>query len=73
MTPDVNVLVAASRSDHPHHAIARAWLEETLGRVGTEGRLGLLAMVTAGFLRVVSNKFCLLSPWATVPDIIVGT
>lgn len=27
MTPDVNVLVAASRSDHPHHAIAREWLE----------------------------------------------
>ena len=26
MTPDVNVLVAAARSDHPHHAVARAWL-----------------------------------------------
>ena len=23
MTPDVNVLVAASRTDHPHHAVAR--------------------------------------------------
>jgi len=22
MTPDVNVIVAASRSDHPHHAVA---------------------------------------------------
>ncbi|MBM5809878.1 MAG: type II toxin-antitoxin system VapC family toxin, partial [Cyanobacteria bacterium M_surface_9_m1_291] len=22
MTPDVNVLVAASRSDHPHHRVA---------------------------------------------------
>ena len=27
MTPDVNVLVAASRSDHPHHTVARPWLE----------------------------------------------
>ena len=31
MTPDVNVLVAASRSDRPHHAVARTWLEEALG------------------------------------------
>jgi hypothetical protein len=30
MTPDVNVLVAAARSDHVRHAVARAWLEETL-------------------------------------------
>ena len=30
MTPDVNVLVAASRTDHPHHAAARQWLEEAL-------------------------------------------
>lgn len=22
MTPDVNVLLAASRTDHPHHAVA---------------------------------------------------
>ena len=27
MKPDVDVLVAAARSDHPHHAVARAWLE----------------------------------------------
>lgn len=56
MTPDVNVLVAASRADHPHHAAARAWLDETLRRVRTDGRLALLPMVTAGFLRVVTNK-----------------
>ncbi len=30
MTPDVNVLVAAPRSDHPHHELARAWLEQAL-------------------------------------------
>ena len=33
MTSDVNVLVAASRSDHPHHAAARRWLEEVLSVV----------------------------------------
>jgi uncharacterized protein len=27
MTPDLNVLIAASRSDHPHHDVARTWLE----------------------------------------------
>ncbi|MFW6732792.1 MAG: hypothetical protein ACODUE_13850 [Synechococcus sp.] len=27
MTPDENVLVAASRSDHPHHTVAIRWLE----------------------------------------------
>ncbi|MEM1126696.1 MAG: TA system VapC family ribonuclease toxin [Bacteroidota bacterium] len=56
MTPDINVLVAASRADHAHHAPARSWLEEGLHRVRTEGRLGLLPMVTAGFLRLVTNK-----------------
>ena len=25
------MLVAASRSDHPHHAVARSWLEEAIG------------------------------------------
>ena len=27
MTPDVNVLVAAARVDHPHRAVARAWFD----------------------------------------------
>jgi TIR domain len=30
MTPDVNVLVAASRSDHPHHGPALTWLDAAL-------------------------------------------
>ena len=30
MTPDVNVLVAAARSDHPHHDVARDWLGEAV-------------------------------------------
>ena len=34
MTPDVNVLVAASRADHPHHAMARTWLEAAVQAAG---------------------------------------
>lgn len=55
MTPDVNVLVAASRLDHPHHARARVWLEEALAN-SAEGRsLAILPMVASGFLRLVTH------------------
>ncbi|WP_265289311.1 PIN domain-containing protein [Verminephrobacter eiseniae] len=37
MTPDVNVLVAASRSDHPHHGTARIWLEKSIAIVDNQG------------------------------------
>ena len=55
MTPDVNVLVAASRSDHPHHAAARQWLHEALIQSSPQRPLSLLPMVVAGFLRLVTN------------------
>jgi hypothetical protein len=55
MTPDVNVLVAASRSDHPHHAPARAWLEAALVQAGKGKALILQPMVVAGFLRLVTH------------------
>ena len=55
MTPDVNVLVAAARADHPHHAPAYAWLATTLQAVARGAQLTLLPMVTAGFLRVVTH------------------
>ena len=55
MTPDVNVLVAASRSDHPHHAVARAWLEEAVGRAGDGASFTLMPMVLASFLRLVTS------------------
>jgi toxin-antitoxin system PIN domain toxin len=53
MTPDVNVLVAASREDHVHHAVARRWLLDALG--GEASPLRLLPAVIAGFLRVVTS------------------
>ena len=55
MTPDVNVLVAASRTDHPHHAVARDWLEEALGRSSTGAAFTLMPMVLASFLRLVTS------------------
>ena len=55
MTPDVNVLVAASRSDHPHHDIARAWLEKTAVAAATGRALILMPMVAASFLRLVTS------------------
>ena len=55
MTPDVNVLVAASRGDHPHHAVARAWLEQALGAATSGTAFTLLPMVLASFLRLVTS------------------
>ncbi len=55
MTPDVNVLVAASRSDHPHHAIARRWLEQAAATAAMGNTLVLMPMVLASFLRLVSS------------------
>lgn len=55
MTPDVNVLVAASRGDHPHHALARAWLEQALGTAASGTSFTLMPMVLASFLRLVTS------------------
>lgn len=55
MTPDVNVLVAASRSDHPHHAVAREWLEEAVLAAGHGASFTLMPMVIASFLRLVTS------------------
>jgi len=55
MTPDVNVLVAASRGDHPHHGVARAWLEQALGAAASGTAFTLMPMVLARFLRLVTS------------------
>ena len=56
MTPDVNVLVAAARADHPHHAPALAWLTESLRAVERGAALTVLPVVAVGFLRVVTQR-----------------
>ena len=55
MTPDVNVLVAASRADHPQHAPAHAWLRAALAACASGARLEILPMVASGYLRVVTH------------------
>jgi toxin-antitoxin system PIN domain toxin len=62
MTPDVNVLVAASRSDHLHHRPALAWLEEALDGSQRGRTLTLLPMVAAGFLRLVTHPKVFVQP-----------
>lgn len=57
MTPDVNVLVAAFRSDHPHHGAARNWLAQArLACAAGQDSLRVLPMVIIGFLRLVTNS-----------------
>ncbi|MEW6704852.1 MAG: TA system VapC family ribonuclease toxin [Pseudomonadota bacterium] len=65
MTPDVNVLVAASRDDHPHHAVAREWLETAVDEASAGGGLILLPMVVASFLRLATNTKVFVSPTPT--------
>lgn len=55
MTPDVNILLAASRKDHPHHAPALAWLEQAIADSETTHALAVLPMVAAGFLRLATH------------------
>lgn len=73
MTPDVNVLVAASRADHPHYQIARQWLEGALGDTGADMGLELLPMVIAGFLRLVTNRRVFPDPTPTQEAIALWT
>jgi uncharacterized protein len=56
MTPDVNVLVAASRSDHPHFSVARAWLEQAVAASAAGASFTLMPMVVASFLRLVTSR-----------------
>lgn len=62
MTPDVNVLVAASRSDHPHHDVARSWLEQAVGTAARGAMLTLQPMVLASFLRLVTHPKVFVQP-----------
>jgi toxin-antitoxin system PIN domain toxin len=61
MTPDVNVLVAASRSDHPCHATAKNWLEQALDTAAV-APLVLQPMVIASYLRLVTNPRIFVNP-----------
>jgi toxin-antitoxin system PIN domain toxin len=62
MTPDVNVLVAASRSDHPHHDTARHWLEDALAAAAQGAPFTLMPMVLASMLRLVTSPRVFVQP-----------
>ena len=72
MTPDVNVLVAASRSDHPHHAVARTWLEGALAAAESGASFTLMPMVLASLLRLVTSPkiFQVPTPTADAVDFV---
>lgn len=62
MTPDVNVLIAASRSDHPHHKIAYVCLDQAVVACADGASLRLMPMVAASFLRLVTNLKIFVKP-----------
>ena len=62
MTPDVNVLIAASRSDHPHHKSAHAFLDGAVSACADGASLKLMPMVVASFLRLVTNSKIFVHP-----------
>lgn len=55
MTPDVNVLLAASRKDHAHHVVAHRWFMEALESAKQKSDLTLLTTVVASFLRLATH------------------
>ena len=62
MTPDVNVLIAALRSDHPHHKKAYACLNEAIAACAGGASVSLMPMVVASFLRLVTNPKIFVHP-----------
>ena len=62
MTPDVNVLIAASRSDHPHHKTAHAWVDQIIAACADGATVKLMPMVVASFLRLVTNAKIFVNP-----------
>jgi toxin-antitoxin system PIN domain toxin len=59
LLPDVNVLLAAFRADHVHHAPARAFLESA--RAGDEV-IGLSDVALAGVVRLATNPRVFVHP-----------
>jgi len=52
--PDVNVLVAAFMSGHPHHEVAQTWLHQSLA---DEAQIVVVPdLVWVGFIQVITNK-----------------
>ena len=70
MKPDVNVLLAAARGDHPQHEVARTWLEGALVAAASGASFTLMPMVVASFLRLATSPRIFQVP--TPIDVAVG-
>jgi len=62
MAPDLNVLLAASRTDHPQHKPALHWLEQAVTACDTGSSVEVLPMVATGFLRLATNPRVFVTP-----------
>ena len=62
MAPDINVLLAASRTDHPHHRPAERWLRQAVAACADGGSIEVLPMVAAGFLRLATHPKIFVNP-----------
>lgn len=65
MTPDINLLVAAMRVDHPHHALAFNHLQAHLQKASEHPALPsvvVLGTVASGFIRIVTNGQIFVQP-----------
>jgi uncharacterized protein len=62
VTPDLNVLLAASRTDHPQHTPALRWFDQAIASCATGSSIEVLPMVAAGFLRLATNPRVFPSP-----------
>jgi uncharacterized protein len=62
MTPDVNVLLAASRADHTHHKLAYSWLTSAIADCTNGGSINLMPVVVASFLSLSTNAKIFVQP-----------
>jgi hypothetical protein len=62
MASDLKLLLAASRSDHPHHKVALQWAERALAECQSGGSIEILPMIAAGFLHLATNPKIFVSP-----------
>lgn len=59
------MLLAAARSDHPHHGVARAWLDGAVADVASGASFTLMPMVVASFLRLATSPKIFRNPSST--------
>jgi len=52
IVPDVNVLIAAFRSDHEDHGVCRPWLQRALK---SDHAYGISELALSAFVRIVTN------------------